>query len=124
MDALRVDELVLTDTTGVWAVQSSSQTVYYVDLDVPALLRKVGPASSRGLADDTWVPLISVECGLRHDSGVIRVGDRHKYLYDFDAGADHYGWWIQRQVTAIERVQGEALAALPIRLGKRRHDGQ
>ena len=116
MTAATRDELVLADASGVWAVRSSSQTVYFVDADVPALLRQVGPGSSLGMADDRWVPLVSVESLLARDAGVIRVGDRHKYVYDYDVLASDHGWWIQRYVTEIEPIAPSALAALPARL--------
>lgn len=118
MTAAARDELVLADVSGVWAIRSSSQTVYFVDADVPALLRQVGPGSSLGMADDRWVPLVSVESMLARDAGVIRVGDRHKYVYDYDTWASEYGWWVQRQVTEIRPIRPAALSALPARLGR------
>lgn len=118
MSAAPHDELVLADVSGVWAIRTSSQTVYFVDADVPALLRQVGAGSSLGMADDRWVPLISVESMLARDAGVIRVGDRHKYVYDYDPRASDHGWWIQRRVTEIEPIEPAALAALPARLGR------
>lgn len=112
-----VEQLVMADASGVWAIRSASSTVYYVDADVWALLRQIGPGSSRGMADGRWVPLVSVAALREHDIGVIRVGDRHKYLYDYDSSGADYGWWIQRQATAIEPIEPDALAALPARLG-------
>lgn len=119
MSAAVHGELVLADVSGVWAIRTSSQTVYYVDADVPALLRRVGPGSSLGMADDRWVPLVSVESMPARDAGVIRVGDRHKYVYDYDPRASEYGWWVQRQVARIEPIEPSALADLPARLGRR-----
>lgn len=113
MSAPAVDELVLADASGVWAIRSTSETVYYVDADSSLLLRQVGPSSSPGYADGRWAPLISVESLFGQDTGTIRVGDRHKYLYDYDTDGQNYGWWIQRLVTAITFVEGEELAALP-----------
>ncbi|MFS0699582.1 hypothetical protein AB6N24_06365 [Cellulomonas sp. 179-A 4D5 NHS] len=92
-------------------------TVYYVDADARALLRQTGPGSSLGIADGTWVPLVSVESVRGEGVGVIRVGDRHKYVYDYDPSATDYAWWIQRLVTQIEPIGPEALAVLPARLG-------
>lgn len=113
MTGMHVDELVLADATGVWAVRSASQTVYYVDADSWLLLRQPGPESSLGFADDRWAPLVLVESLFAGDDGVIRVGDRHKYTYDFEPDGDQYGYWIQRLVTSIDYVEGEELAGLP-----------
>lgn len=108
-----VDELVLADASGVWAIRSTSGTIYYVDTDSGLLLRKVGPGSGRGLADDRWAPLMLVESVFAGDAGVIRVGDRHKYTYDYDPGGPEFGFWFQRLVTSIDYVEAEELAALP-----------
>ena len=113
MNAPHVDELVLADSQGVWAVRSSGPTVYYIDADSFLLLRQVGSASTPGLADGRWAPMISVEAVFRGDSGVIRVGDRHKYTYDFDTGGDQYGFWFQRPVTSIDYVRAKELTGLP-----------
>lgn len=113
MNAPTVDELVLADAHGVWAVCSSSPTVYYVDADSSLLLRQLGPGSSPGLADDRWVPLVQVESLFGRDQGVIRVGDRHKYTYDYEPAGSDYGWWLQRLVTSIDYVEAEELAELP-----------
>ncbi|WP_448062429.1 hypothetical protein [Cellulomonas hominis] len=113
MTGMHVDELVLADVTGVWAVRSASQTVYFVDADSYLLLRQPGPQSSLGFADDRWAPLVLVESLHAGDQGAIRVGDRHKYTYDFEPGGQQYGYWIQRLVTSIDYVEAEELAALP-----------
>lgn len=113
MTAPSVPELVLADATGVWAVRSTSQTVYYVDADTSSLLRQTGPESASGLADDRWAALVEVRAVFALDVGVIRVGDRHKYTYDFDARSSMYGFWFQRLVTSIDYVEGEELANLP-----------
>ncbi|WP_217615961.1 hypothetical protein [Cellulomonas sp. GbtcB1] len=113
MTAPSVGELVLADESGVWAIRSTSETVYYVDADSDLLLRKVGPGSAPGFADDRWAPLIRVEAVFARDAGVIRVGDRHKYTYDFDPDGDQYGFWFQRLVTSIDYVEAEELAGLP-----------
>jgi hypothetical protein len=113
MNAAHPDALVLADASGVWAARSISQTEYFVDLDSDLLLRRPGPRSSSGPADDRWVTLVSVKSLLHGDSGVIRVGDRHKYLFDWDPGGADYGFWIQRLVTSIDYVEAEELAALP-----------
>ncbi|WP_282944498.1 hypothetical protein [Cellulomonas endometrii] len=108
-----MDELVLTDATGVWAARSTSRTVYYVDADSSLLLRCTGPHSSPGPGDNRWVPLIQVTSLFRGDFGVIRVGDRHQYLFDWDPGGADYGFWVQRLVTSIDYVEAEELAGLP-----------
>lgn len=113
MNASTVDELVLADATGVWAVRSTSPTVYYVDADNILLLRQLGSGSATGLADNNWVPLVMVQAVFHGDLGVIRVGDRHTYTYDWDPDGDEYGWWMQRLVTSIDYVEAEELAALP-----------
>jgi hypothetical protein len=97
----------------VWAIRSASSTVYYVDADSMLLLRQAGPESSAGFADGRWVPLILVESVVARDAGIIRVGDRHKYTYDFDPDGDQYGFWFQRLVTSIDYVEAEGLAGLP-----------
>ncbi|WP_282945837.1 hypothetical protein [Cellulomonas endometrii] len=113
MSGLHVDELVLADATGVWAVRSESPTAYFLDLDSDLLLRDPGPWSSSGPGDGRWVPLMSVTSLFHGDSGVIRVGDRHKYLFDWDPGGADYGFWIQRRVRSIDYVEAEELAGLP-----------
>ncbi len=113
MSAPSVDELVLADANGVWAVRSASQTVYFVDADSALLLRQPGPGSTPGPGDGRWVPLMSVKSLLQRDRGVIRVGDRHEYLFDWDPGGSDYGFWIQRVVTSIDYVESEELASLP-----------
>ncbi|MCG7286391.1 hypothetical protein MHY85_10465 [Cellulomonas sp. ACRRI] len=113
MSAPRVDELVLEDATGVWVIRSTSDTVYFIDADSSLLLRRTGPNSPPGFADNRWAPLIEVQSIFAGDRGVIRVGDRHRYLYDYDADGLDYGWWIQRLVTEIAYVEGEELARLP-----------
>jgi hypothetical protein len=110
---MRVDELTLADGTGVWAIRSLSQTVYFVDLDSMLLLRQPGSTSEPGPGDGRWVPLVSVKSLFRGDLGVIRVGDRHHYVYDWDPDGADYGFWIQRLVTSIDYVETEELAALP-----------
>jgi hypothetical protein len=113
VNAPSVDELVVADATGVWAIRSTSQTTYFIDADSMLLLRRTGPESSPGPGDGQWCPLIQVQALFGGDLGVVRVGDRHKYTYDWDpAGAD-YGWWLQRLVTSIDYVEAEELAGLP-----------
>lgn len=113
MNAAHVDVLVLANATGVWAIRSTSRTVYFVDADSMLLLREAGATSSRGPGDGRWVPLVSVRAIGHDDLGVIRVGDRHEYLFDWDPGGADFGFWIQRVVTAIAYVEAEELAALP-----------
>lgn len=113
MTAAPVRQLVLAAAVGVWAVRSTSQTVYYVDADRSLLLRRTGPGSSPGFADDRWAPLVLVESLAAGDVGVIRVGDRHRFIYDFDPGGDQHGFWIQRLVTSIAPVAAAELADLP-----------
>lgn len=111
------EPLVLTDAHGVWAVRSTSSTVYYIDADSSLLLRSPGPGSSRGPGDDRWVPLVSVESAFGDDVGVVRVGERHRYVFDYAVDGPEFGSWLQRAVTAIERVDADELASLPARPG-------
>ena len=113
MSTIHVTELVLDDENGVWAVRSLSRTVYFIDLDSMLLLRQPGPASVAGPGDGRWVPLVSVKSLFLGDRGVIRVGDRHHYVYDWDPGGADYGFWVQRLVTSIDYVEAEELAELP-----------
>ncbi|MDM8085139.1 hypothetical protein QUV83_10215 [Cellulomonas cellasea] len=113
MTGAHVNELVVAEAAGVWAVRSASQTVYLIDADSSLLLRQTGPRSSRGPGDGRWVPLIQVEALFRGDLGTIRVGDRHKYLFDWEPGGNDFGFWIQRLVTSIDYVEAEELAGLP-----------
>lgn len=111
-----IAQVELCESTGVWAVRSSSTTVYYVDADAPALLRLTGPDSSPGPADNRWAPLVLVRSVLAADEGVIRVGDRHRYTFDYNPGGSQFGWWIQRAVTGIEQLTAGQIADLPPRL--------
>ncbi|MDM8085146.1 hypothetical protein QUV83_10250 [Cellulomonas cellasea] len=113
MNAAHREELVLADVSGVWVIRSSSETVYFVNADSMLLLRLAGPASSPGPGDGRWVPLVSVKSIFHSDLGVIRVGDRHEYLFDWDPNGADFGYWIQRRVTSIDHVEAEDLAALP-----------
>lgn len=113
MTAPHVDMLVLAEGTGVWAVRSTSRTVYFLDLDAGLLLRERGPSSMPGPGDGRWVPLVSVEALAYANVGVVRVGDRHRYLFDWDPEGADLGFWIQRTVTSIDYVEGEELADLP-----------
>ncbi|GEL46988.1 hypothetical protein CHO01_21040 [Cellulomonas hominis] len=113
MSGAHLAELVLSDGTGVWAIRSLSRTVYFLDLDSMLLLRQPGPTSAVGPGDGRWVPLVSVKSLFHGDLGVIRVGDRHHYVYDWDPDGADYGFWIQRLVTSIDYVEAEQLAGLP-----------
>jgi len=102
-----VEALVLIEQDGLWAVRSTSATVYYLDLGVEPrqtrarLLRVPGAASPRGPWDGCWLHLVSVES--TEGWGAVRVGRRHRWTMD-PGGHDPYIWWIQRTVTAIERL--------------------
>lgn len=99
-----VTELNLSTAAGVWAIRSESSTVYYVDVDTMRLKRVPGQGSSRGPTDDQWCQLVKVESA--EDTGIIRVGRRHRYTQDPGLFSD-YQWWIQRQVTAIDQVDND-----------------
>jgi hypothetical protein len=100
-------ELDLSTASGVWAIRSESSTVYYVDVDTMRLKRVPGEGSSRGPTDDQWCALVNVESA--EDTGIIRVGRRHRYTQDPGLLSD-YQWWIQRQVTVIDQVDDEVLS--------------
>ena len=112
--------LVLAQASGVWAVRSTSRTVYYVDADASTLLRHPGPGSSAGPGDDRWVPLVALESSVGGDVGMVRVGERHRWVFDYSPSGPEYGWWLQRAVTAVEPVGAEELASLPPRSGRAR----
>lgn len=96
-------ELELAAATGIWAIRSESATVYYLDLDHLKLLRQPGVGSSTGATDGRWMHLYDAADAESRKQGVIRVGSRHKYRTD-GARASEIQWWIQRRVTAIERL--------------------
>jgi hypothetical protein len=104
------------DEHGMWAIRSTSPTVYYLDLDGRHLLRERGPGSARMPYDGLWVPLVEVT-SLGGGGGVIRVGDRHKFLTDPEGGSCDYRWSIPRTCVAITPVGLHELpgfsAALP-----------
>jgi hypothetical protein len=105
------EALDLHAATGVWAVRSVSNTVYYVDLDRSLLLRLPGQGSTTGPYDGQWVQLVEVR-GLDY-VGQVRVGHRHRYLTDpVPNTPTPYRWWIQRTVTAIDQVEVRHAAAL------------
>lgn len=94
------------DDGGLWAVRSTSATVYFLDLDNQLLLRAPGPGSSTGPFDGIWVHLVSIESAT--DEGVVAVGRRHRYTMDPDPGGPgDLLWWIPRAVTAIDPVSPE-----------------
>ena len=101
--------LEISTARGCWLVRSAGTTVYYLDLDRWALLRVPGPGSSTGPYDGLWVRLVAVEN--REGQSRIDVGQRHRYLTDPDPAGDAARWWIQRPVTAIERVERADLPA-------------
>lgn len=131
------DELLLGRDTGLWAVRSTSGTVYYVDLGpgrIPrppgraTILRSPGADSPRGPWDGCWLALVSVEDS--EGQGRVRIGRRHRWTMD-PGGRHPLVWWIQRAVTAIDLVQpaerpagrapGPEEASLPFR---RRHEDE
>jgi len=102
-------ELTVAGTKGVWAVRSESATVYYLDTYGERLLRAPGEGSTVGPYDGCWVALVSVES--ESGAGVIKVGDRHRWLTDPEPGARDYRWWVQRRCIAIEPVPAEDVPA-------------
>ncbi|WP_203754636.1 hypothetical protein [Cellulomonas chitinilytica] len=105
-----VDELH-ANATGVWAVRSTSTTVYYLDLDRRRLLRLRGVGSPAGPYDGCWVPLVSfATLGGEHE--VVRVGARNEFLTDPDGWAASYRFWIPRMCSRIDRVDRDVADAL------------
>ena len=93
MDRERLD--LRTAGHGVYAVRSSSRTVYLVNVaDAPEIMRVYGGEGSPSFeGDDAWWPLIDIASGppvdavgpVRRDDfapWVVRVGSRTKYAYD------------------------------------------
>jgi hypothetical protein len=94
-----------------WAVQSTSRTVRYLDLDRSMLLRAWGPGSLVFPYDGQWVPLVRI-ASQQGDLGVVRVGDRHECLTDpGGAEGDEYRWWVPRVCVSIERVTADEVPA-------------
>lgn len=113
MDRERLD--LRTAGHGVYAVRSSSRTVYLVKVsDVPEIMRVYGGHGSPPFeGDGAWWPLIDVVSGppvgavgpvRREDFApwVVRVGSRTKYAYDIGR-PDVYQWAIGR---TVERIDG------------------
>jgi hypothetical protein len=86
-----VDELDLAGG-GIWAVLSTSPTVYHLDLDRQMLCREPGLGSPTGKYDHQWIPLVQVHAYVPDGGGlltldrgrpdVIRVGCRRLYVMD------------------------------------------
>lgn len=108
----------MAKATGVWAARSVEGAVIYLDVDNCALLRQAGSGRAPAHGSGRWMPLVRVERYLHRAIGVVKVGDRHRYVYDHDTDSTDYAWWIQACVTAIERVSGDLLAPLPRRLNR------
>lgn len=101
-----VHQLDVNHAEGVWLVRSTSQTLYFLDLDRRLLLRQPGPYSPRGPFDGVWVHLVRVSSAL--GVGAVVVGQRHMYDLDPDPGGPgEYRWWLQRTATSIESVAPE-----------------
>ena len=104
---------VRTAWAGVYAVRSSSPTVYLLRAGaVPAMMRVHGGEGSPHLdGDDEWHPLVDLVCGpildgrpfTRDDfkAWTIRVGSRSRYVID-PAHVLEYRWVVGRTVTSIE----------------------
>jgi len=106
-----VSELRL-DAEGIWELRSASRTVYLLDLDRRLLMRQRGTGSPSGDFDDEWVPLVDVTSA-RGDHGVVRVGDRHRFLTDPNGGVHDYRYWIPRTCNSIVQVPRPVTDAPP-----------
>lgn len=95
---LRIDE------GGRWVVRSESTTVCLLDLDRRLLKRNRGPGSQAFPHDGQWVALVAV-ASTRGDTGIIRVGDRHRFLTDPDPAPSEHRWWVPRTCVAIEPLE-------------------
>ena len=111
-----VTKLKLASATGVWAVRSGSPSFYLIDADRGRLMRVWGGEGSGQFAfDGEWVRLVDVTS---HRSGReaprpgVRVGERPRYLTDPVGGFAPYQWRLQREVTAIEPISAQEVAAL------------
>lgn len=104
---------------GIYAVRSSSETVYILDRRQGSLImRSTGPSTrSEGWWDNAWVPLISVES--MEGVGVVVVGSRARWLADPGGDRDPDAhWWLSRVVTSIELwTPGDLEAFLAARAG-------
>ena len=113
-----VAQLDLREGSGVFAVRSLPATVYLVDVDALELLRRTGPDSSRGPADNVWVPLAQLSALPARDDdtgddSVVHVGARHLYVF---VQGSVIRWWVQRPVTSIERLTDDEVTTVPPRL--------
>nr|WP_154727871.1 hypothetical protein [Cellulomonas hominis] len=88
----------------------------YLDLDHHAVLRFSVTVGAPLPGDGRWMPLVQVERYLHLGIGVVKRGERHRYVYDHDPGGTDYSWWVQPPVTEIRSVSADALSQLPTRL--------
>ncbi|TKR27326.1 hypothetical protein FA014_01100 [Cellulomonas hominis] len=108
--------IVLAKGSGVWAARSEEPAVIYLDLDHHAVLRFSVTVGAPLPGDGRWMPLVQVERYLHLGIGVVKRGERHRYVYDHDPGGTDYSWWVQPPVTEIRSVSADALSQLPTRL--------
>lgn len=116
----------LKNSPGLYRVESTSSTVYYVDARDGGMLlmraRGTG-ATAQGPHDNRWVTLTSIVSGPRIEDGnkdvpeeevdlddfkawVLRVGSRHQYDFRTPGGPLDITdwWWTQRPATRIEKL--------------------
>ncbi len=111
-----VQSLQVTTEHGMWRIASASTTVYYLDLDLQAVVRARGVGSVGFLFDDEWAHLVDVICydpltGIP-ESDVIRVAGRPRYRFDPGPDWPDVEWRLQRNVISIERVEPTTAAVL------------
>jgi hypothetical protein len=100
--SLEVDRFAISGATGLWTI-ASSDAVVVIDADAGRALWCSRSDPARHYRGRLWVTLVTV-IGYQHRiSGVVQVGDRHRYTYDLDPEADatDFRWWNQGPVQTI-----------------------
>ena len=103
-----IDRLEIAKAHGLFAIHSTSETVYFYDADSRELLRAPGRASATGTGpyDNCWTHLVAVSSA--QDTGVITVGRRHRWDLDPNPGQPGLAiWWLQRMASSIDRIPRE-----------------
>lgn len=116
--AVSISEVNVVEQPGLYRVESSSSTVYYVDTRSGGLhfMRARGTGNTgTGSSDDAWVEMSDLQSGPPEEKegeeiaeaeidlnnvvkNVLRVGSRHRYFWQRE-------WWTQRVCTRIEALE-------------------